>query len=118
MLGRIVPFFLGVALLFGSGCSRSYDGTVIIPRQLDARRFWDRPPPNTGYGQVQPDDDTFPVTPPPTRQFSERRPAVPAARRKHFSRVSTPPASSSQEDKLLACRNVTEPGKRVRMVCD
>lgn len=113
MFGRIVPFFVGVSLLSGSGCSRTYDGTVVIPRPLDVRRFWDRPPPNVEYGQSQAENGTFPVAPQPPRRFSEG-----TAPRRHQTRVSTPPSLSSGPEKPLACRNVSEPGKRIRMVCD
>ena len=115
MRGRIVPFFMGLALLFGGGCSRSYDGTVIIPRPLDVRRFWDRPPPHVEYGQVE--EGAFPVAPQPPPRFSERRVVSHAAPRRHRTRVSTPP-SSTEPAKLLTCRNVSEPGKRARMVCE
>ncbi|TPL12656.1 hypothetical protein FJ952_24460 [Mesorhizobium sp. B2-4-10] len=118
MFGRIVPCLLSAALLFGSGCSRSYDGTVVIPRPLDARRFWDRPPPNVEYGPSEMENGAFPAPPQPPTRFSERRPPPRAAQRRHLSRVSRPPPPSSDEEKPLACRNVSEPGKRVRMVCD
>ncbi|UVK42134.1 hypothetical protein BPNPMPFG_003785 [Mesorhizobium sp. AR07] len=114
MFGRILPFFMGLTLLFGSGCSRSYDGTVVIPRPLDVRRFWDRPPPRVEYGPVE--DGAFPVAPQEPRRFSERR-VTHAAPRRHRTRVSTPPSLSGPA-KQLTCRNVSEPGKRARMVCD
>ncbi|WP_258588964.1 hypothetical protein [Mesorhizobium sp. AR02] len=120
MIGRIGPFLLGVVLLFGSGCSRSYDGTVIIPRPLDARRFWDRPPPNIDYAP-QTNNGAFPVPPPPPQppgRFSERRVLKPAMHRRHQTRFSPPPPPPSDPEKQLACRNVSAPGQRVRMVCD
>ncbi|TPL87143.1 hypothetical protein FJ948_21865 [Mesorhizobium sp. B2-3-12] len=117
MSGRIGPFLLGVALLFGSGCSRSYDGTVIIPRPLDARRFWDRPPPNVDY-QPQIDNGAFPGPPQPLGQVSERKAGKPAVHRRYRTRVSQPSAPPSAPEKQLACRNVSAPGQRVRMVCD
>jgi hypothetical protein len=118
MFGRIVPFFMGVALLFGGGCSRSYDGTVVIPRPLDVRRFWDRPPPNVDYRQEQVENGAFPVAPQPPTRFSEHRVLAPAAPRRHQTKLSTLPSLSPDPAKPLACRNVSEPGKRVRMVCD
>ncbi|ESY70257.1 MAG: hypothetical protein E5Y12_26515 [Mesorhizobium sp.] len=118
MSGRIGPFLLGVALLFGSGCSRSYDGTVIIPRPLDARRFWDRPPPNVDYGPSQVDNGAFPAPPQSPERFSERRVVKPALQKRHQRRLSSPAPSSSGPEKQLACRNVSAPGQRVRMVCD
>ena len=117
MIGRIGPFLLGVVLLFGSGCSRSYDGTVIIPRPLDARRFWDRPPPNVDY--VPPaDNGAFPASPQPPGQFAERRVSKPAGHRRHQTRYSPPPPPPPGPEKQLACRNVSAPGERVRMVCE
>lgn len=121
MIGRIGPFLLGVALLFGSGCSRSYDGTVVIPRPLDARRFWERPPPNVDY-QPQVDNGAFPGgafpgPPQPVRRFAERKSPPQATPRRHQARLSAQP-SQSEPEKPLACRNVSEPGQRVRMVCD
>jgi len=116
MYRRIVPLFLGVTLLFGSGCSRSYDGTVIIPRPLDARRFWDRPPPNVDY-EPQVDNGAVPGPPQPPRQFSERRVVKPAVHR-HQTRLSPSSPPSAEPEKQLACRNVSAPGQRVRMVCE
>ncbi|TPM37729.1 hypothetical protein FJ967_13940 [Mesorhizobium sp. B2-3-4] len=117
MYGRIGPLLLGVALLFGSGCSRSYDGTVMIPRPLDARRIWERPPPNVDY-QPQVDNSAFPGPPQPSEQYSERRAGKPAVHRRYRSRVSQSSLPPSSPEKPLACRNVSAPGQRVRMVCD
>ncbi|TPL76635.1 hypothetical protein FJ941_24700 [Mesorhizobium sp. B2-3-13] len=117
MYGRIGPFLLGVALLFGGGCSRSYDGTVIIPRPLDARRIWDRPPPNVDY-QPQVDNGAFPGPPQPPGPVSERKALKPAPHRRHQARASPPPSPSSDSERQLACRNVSAPGQRVRMVCE
>ena len=116
MVGRISPCFMGLMLLFGSGCSRTYDGTVVIPRPLDVRRFWDRPTPRVEYEQVE--DGAFPVAQQPPQRLSERRVVTHAPPRRHRTRVSTAPASASEPAKLLTCRNVTEPGKRARMVCE
>lgn len=117
MFGRIVPFLVGVALLFGSGCSRSYDGTVIIPRPLDARRFWERPPPNVDY-QPQPAAGAFPAPPQPPAQLSEQRSVKPHVRTRHPTRLSPPSPPALAPEKPLACKNVSAPGERVRMVCD
>ncbi|KAA3447162.1 hypothetical protein C7I87_28340 [Mesorhizobium sp. SARCC-RB16n] len=116
MYGRIGPFLLGVVLLFGGGCSRSYDGTVIIPRPLDARRIWDRPPPNVDY-QPQADNGTFPGPPQPPGRVFERRVVKPAPHRRQ-TRASPPSPPASDSEKQLTCRNVSAPGQRIRMVCD
>jgi hypothetical protein len=112
MLGRILPFFLCPMLLFGSGCSRSYDGTVIIPRPLDARRFWDRPP------QAQFETDVFPAAPETPKRAAVRRTIAPVTPRRHITRSSNNSPMSSEPAKPLTCRNVSQPGKRVRMVCE
>jgi hypothetical protein len=117
MFGRIVPFFMGLALLFGSGCSRSYDGTVVIPKPLDVRRFWDRPPPNVAYQQSEAESGAFPVAPQPPRRFSEHRVIAHAKPRRHQTRILTT-VSRSSPAKPLVCRNVSQPGKRARMICD
>ncbi|MFA6156145.1 hypothetical protein [Mesorhizobium sp.] len=116
MFGRIVPVCLGLALLFGSGCSRAYDGTVIIPRPLDVRRFWDRPPPNVEYEAAQPEAGAFPVAPQPPKLFSERR--VDSGKVRRHSTTLAPKSSNAGPEKQLQCRNASEPGKRVRMVCE
>lgn len=117
MLGRILPFFL-CAMLFGSGCSRSHDGTVIIPGPLDVRRVWDRPPPRAQAGQ-QLETDVFPAAPEMPTNAAAGGIKAPVAPRRRIARIpKDPPTLSSEPAKPLACRNVSEPGKRVRMVCE
>jgi hypothetical protein len=120
MLGRILPFFLCPMLLLGSGCSRSYDGTVVIPRPLDVRRFWDRPPQQAQTEQPQLlQADVFPVAPETPARAEAPRISTPVARRRQITRISkVPPTPSSEPAKPLTCRNVSQPGKRVRMVCE
>lgn len=119
MLGRILAFFLCPILLFGGGCTRSYDGTVVIPRPLDVRRVWDRPPPQAQADQLQMESNVFPVAPEMPRRSVARRSSAAAAPARRMTKVSNNPAIlSSGPAKPLACRNVSEPGKRVRMVCE
>ncbi|WP_245316127.1 hypothetical protein [Mesorhizobium wenxiniae] len=120
MLGRILAFFLCPMLLLGSGCSRSYDGTVVIPRPLDVRRFWDRPPQQAQAEQPQLlQTDVFPVAPETPERAAARRTSTPVAPRRQITRISKdPPTPSSEPAKPLTCRNVSQPGKRVRMVCE
>ncbi|RUV28835.1 MAG: hypothetical protein EOS23_21015 [Mesorhizobium sp.] len=119
MLGRILPFFLCPMLLLGSGCSRSYDGTVVIPRPLDVRRFWDRPPQQAQAEQPQLlQTNVFPVAPETPERAAARRTSTPVARRRQITRISKDPTPSSEPAKPLTCRNVSQPGKRVRMVCE
>ena len=118
MTGRIGPFLDGLWRCFsGGGCARSYDGTVVIPRPLDIRRVWDRDPSQTLANRMQAEAGVFP-TPPP------REPYRPAARRQATKVVprrqvrSNPPSMASEPANPLTCRNVSEPGKRYRMVCE
>jgi hypothetical protein len=119
MFERVLPFFLCLMLLLGSGCSRSYDGTVIIPKPLDARRFWDKPPPP--YAQAEPPPPeiaAFPVAPETPKRLAARRTATPVAPVTYMTRASNkPPMLSSEPTNPLTCRNVSEAGKRIRMVC-
>ncbi|TIT23758.1 MAG: hypothetical protein E5W70_06595 [Mesorhizobium sp.] len=117
MFRRILPVFLCLALPLGSGCARSYDGTVIIPKPLDVRRFWDRPSPQAQAEQSQLETDVFPVAPQtPKRPAMRRSAASVAAPRRRVA--NNPPMLTSQPAKPLTCRNVSEPGKRARMVCE
>lgn len=119
MLGRILAFFLCPMLLFGGGCSRSYDGTVVIPRPLDVRRVWDKPPPHAQADQLQQSEsDVFPVAPQMPRRSVARRNIASAAPARRMTEVSNPPILSTGPAKPLTCRNVSAPGKRVRMVCE
>ena len=114
MFGRILLFFLCPALLASGGCARSDDGTVVIPRPLDVRRIWDKPPPQTQAGPSQVQTGVFPVAPQAPAGLAGRRLAGPPGQLE----TPSPPSLSSEPEKPLACRNVSEPGKRVRMVCE
>ena len=113
MFGRIAAFVLCPALLAAGGCVRSDDGTVIVPSRMDVRRVWDKVPPGTAPSrQIVP--DVFPPPPP--------APPGPGARR--YSRPAAPSVNPqlsedpSEPEPALACHNVSEPGRRVRVVCD
>jgi len=113
MLLRIVLLFLCSALLAAGGCARSDDGTVMIPKPLDVRRIWDRPPPpQAGSPQLQP--GAFPAPPQAPRRLAGRRLPPPPA---PAGQMLSPPSLSS-EPEPLACRNVSAPGKRFRVVCE
>ncbi|RRI01740.1 hypothetical protein EH240_13920 [Mesorhizobium tamadayense] len=111
MFERILPFFVGLALLLGSGCARSEDGTVIIPRSLDARRFFDKGPLRLQQPQIE--TSLFPVAPHEPERLEPRR-----SSKRGVWRVASPSLSSSEPHKPLVCKNVSEPGKRYRMVCE
>ncbi|MER8626324.1 hypothetical protein [Mesorhizobium sp. M1143] len=115
MTGWIVPCFLCLALLASSGCARSYDGTVVIPRPLDIRRVWDRDPSQTEANQMQAAAGVFPSPPQESYRPAARRHTTIAAPRRHVR--SSPPSMASEPANPLTCKNVSEPGKRYRMVC-
>lgn len=119
MFGRILPFFLCAPLLVSGGCSRSYDGTVEIPRQLDARRIWDKEPPLRMAQSPQGETSVFPVAPQDANSFPRRGRAAARPHPQRLTRHSSPPAGQGPgSEKPLACKDVTQPGKRYRMVCD
>lgn len=116
MFGRILAFVLCPALLAATGCARTDDGTVVIPRQLDVRRVWDKPPRQAQVSAAPVAPGIFP--PPPSA------PGKAAARRRSKPAPTTPsmnsqlPDASSEPEKALACKNITEPGRRFRVVCN
>lgn len=107
------PLFLCGLLLSGAGCARTDDGTVVIPRQVDARRIWDKGPSGTRTPPVESGSNVFPVSSPqyvraaqPARESGRRAPASPAA---------TTPAEPAAP---ISCGPATDAGGRVRMVCN
>jgi hypothetical protein len=115
MFERILPVFLCLMLPL-VGCSHSYDGTVIIPKPLDARRFWDKPPQQAQDEPSLPEIAVFPVAPETPNRFAARRTVAAPAR--YMTRPNNPPLLSSEPANPLTCRDVSEAGKRIRMVCE
>lgn len=113
MFSRIAALVLCLALVAASGCTRSDDGTVVVPSRMDVRRVWDKAPPGTTASR-QIVSDVFP--PPPSA------PPGPTVRR-HLRPGSampskTLPDTSSGEQKPLTCRNVGGGRERYRVVCE
>jgi hypothetical protein len=115
MFGRLLSFVLCPALLAASGCTRSDDGTVIIPSRMDVRRVWDRAPPGTTASRRMV-PDVFPEPPGPPPNAPQRRYVRPVPATPHAD--PDLPSASSEPEKTLACRNVSGPGRRYRVVCD
>ena len=119
MFGRFAAFILCPALLAAGGCARSDDGTVIVPSRMDVRRVWDEAPPGTTASR-QIASDVFPMPPsapatlPPSPAV--RRHSRPAPARPSYNRDL--PDQSSDEQNPLTCRNVSDNGKRYRVVCE
>ncbi|RJT41094.1 hypothetical protein D3227_07350 [Mesorhizobium waimense] len=116
MFGRILLVFLCPALLAAGGCARSGDGTVVIPKPLDVRRIWDKPPPHAQTSQSQ--VGVFPPAPPQAPARSAARRLAPPPTRARRVTSGPPPLTSSDPAAVLACRNVSKPGTRYRVVCE
>ncbi|MEO5323553.1 hypothetical protein PV773_09530 [Mesorhizobium sp. CC13] len=111
MLSRLVLALS--TLLFAvslSGCARSSDGTVVIPRPLDSRRFWQDDEARRAAAE-RAQASTFPTGQDIRFVEQEGRPHAAPSRR-------TAAPASAQADKPLSCRNVAGAGGRVRYVCD
>lgn len=117
---RFLPFFLCLALTTG-GCARSDDGTVIIPRPLDLRRVWERGPSRTETPRLARPAEVFPVAPTgsrPAYRVIRQKGVKPVRRGKPARPAEASAVPSPAPVKPLACRDVTEPGKRIHVVCD
>lgn len=112
---KVLPFFAGAALLAIAGCQHDYDGTVLIPQPLDYRLLWQKTP--TRAEAPRRGGNLFPAAPSRSRYTAEGAGAdVP---KKHLTRK--PPVQAISSDgpsSPLTCRNVSEPGKRVHVVCE
>jgi hypothetical protein len=97
---RILICLSSGLLLAGGGCSRTSDGTVVIPRQIDARRMWDKGPSSTQTPPVASGANVFPVVARP-RQFPKSR----------------APESAPANETTVACGTAQQSGQRVRVVC-
>jgi hypothetical protein len=107
---------LGIILLVAgtcglAGCSRAHDGTILYANPINRMLGTEEPL----TASVAP--EAFPEPPPPVRQVP------PAPRRSNLRlwdvRPVRPPfVSASTAASLLSCRNVTQPGGRVRVVCE
>ncbi|MET3793347.1 hypothetical protein [Aquamicrobium terrae] len=108
-LARLSPVVVSGLLLTGAGCARTDDGTVVIPRQIDARRIWDKGSSGTQTPPVHSGSDVFPVVAP------RYQPAAPARRTAPPSANAAPvtePAGTT-----VSCGPAQDTGGRVRMVC-
>lgn len=113
-LTRISMLFLSAGLLAGSGCARTDDGTVVIPKQVDARRIWDRGPSGTQTPPVQSGSTFVAVAPPQYQSPGGARPT----RRATPARSNQAAQPSSAPKKSISCGPATDQGGRVQMVCD
>ena len=114
MSRRIPLLFLCVAVLAASGCQRSGDGTVVIPKMLDGRRFFEPETPHVAT-RLQPSPGAFPVGPMEVRKPQPDRPRRAAVRT--WQPAGAAASSSAEPAKPLSCGNADLTGERVRVVC-
>lgn len=113
---------LGLCLLLGisGGCSRTDDGTVVIPQSLDMRRVDLGPldlrhpgrlrPPSTQRMPVAAVPEPFPISP-QARRVGERR----VATRARQSNNVRPAADATSP---LACKPARKMGERIQVLCE
>lgn len=113
-LSRLVlalPLCLSATIV--GGCNRSSDGTVVLPKQLDSRRFWqDDEAKRAAVERAQ--ATSFPAE--PQIRFVEEPPRPRSSPRPRRNTVVS--TSETARPKPMACRAVTGTSGRVRYVCD
>ena len=126
---KIWPAAVAAALLCGlgvsAGCTRTSDGTIVPMQPVGFQNLslgnltgWLRQP-------AQKQEDTaqlFPVVPPPPVVEAESKPNPPPRQRQRRkvrrSAPAKPVVAPVAAPKPLACRNVSKPNERVRVVCE
>lgn len=93
------------------GCSRTPDGTVVIPKQMDSRRFWQDDDARRAASQ-QAQASSFPSEPEIRFVTQEPRPR-PATR---SASISAPQGAGNA--KPLGCHGIPGDGGRIKYVCD
>lgn len=112
----MLAMFVGLALAFSCGCTRTDDGSVTMADPLHVGRYLHRQPSPPATPPVQSGMQVFPVS--PTAQTAgTTRFRKPASFRKGKRRVATQ-AASQQPAKPLACRDAVTSGGRVHVVCE
>lgn len=113
--GRLLCVWACLPLALG-GCARTSDGTVIIPRQVDVRRVWDKGPSAPRTPPVESGAMVFPVAPLHHGTQSAKA-RVPARRGKAASRRSLGETPASEAAKPLTCGQARDIHGRVQVVC-
>ncbi|WP_159091652.1 hypothetical protein [Aminobacter sp. MSH1] len=93
------------------GCSRSSDGTVIIPKPMDSRRFWQDDDARRAASEGS-QAASFPAG--PEIRFVTQQPG-PRPVTRAPRRASESAAGSA---KPMSCRAITGPTGRVRYACE
>lgn len=124
-----LPCLLLLPLIASGGCTRTSDGSIVMaePALPSYRPWWNRTPPDP-----QPAPAAFPpeptLTPAPIATQPVRHVSTPArpssqagkaAKRFSGMRVGVrAPFTPSESGKPLNCANKTQPGGRVKVVCE
>jgi hypothetical protein len=103
-LARLPICLLSGLLFAGGGCARTDDGSVVIPRQIDSRRLWEK-------------DSTPPQTP-PVLSGSNVFPVVEQPRRFPRSRAMASAPATAPNESTVSCGTALTAGERVRVVCE
>ncbi len=121
---RTLPF-LFCAMLTAGGCSRTDDGTVVIPQTLDVRRADFGPLDLRHPGRMRPAEaprpimaaapEPFPVSP-HARSIGERRKRAGAARR-YRTEAGAAPAPAAPAS-AVACKPAQRKGARIQVRCE
>ncbi|MCO5065704.1 MAG: hypothetical protein M9924_14995 [Rhizobiaceae bacterium] len=124
-----LPALLCIAMLVNTGCTRTSDGTIVMadPTPPSAFRtpWWRRSQPQAPAYPPQP-VLAAPTSPPPqssVRRSPQRQGPTTNAGKSveqfHGMRVGVrPPFTPSESGKALNCANKTQPGGRVKVVCE
>jgi hypothetical protein len=101
---------LGFSATLLGGCSRSSDGTVVIPKTVDSRRFWQDDEARRASAERQ-QATAFPAS--PEIRFVTQQPGPRPA-------TSAPSRASGagSNTKPIACRAVSGPTGRVKYICE
>ena len=128
-----LPIFLCFPIAANTGCTRTSDGTIVLvepsPSAGSKRPWWKRSGPESPAYPPQP-GSASPTQ--PTRTQTASRPAPRSSGPVHQSskagkaaqqfqgmRVGVrPPFTPSESGKPLNCANKTQPGGRVKVVCE
>lgn len=106
-LALALPICLSTIVL--GGCSRSSDGTVVIPKQVDTRRFWQDDEAKRAAAERE-QAAAFPTG--PEIRFATQQPGP-----RPVTRAPSTTAGAAST-KPIACRAAGSLSGRVKYVCD
>ncbi|MBB6465303.1 hypothetical protein HNQ96_001150 [Aminobacter lissarensis] len=100
---------LGFSAALLGGCSRSSDGTVVIPKTVDSRRFWQDDEARRAAAERQ-QASAFPAG--PEIRFATQQPGPRPVTR------APSRAADTGNTKPIACRAASGPTGRVKYICE